>query len=300
MNILLLGKNGQLGFELHRALAPVGRVTATGREQCDLTDIGNLHRVVCEFRPDVIVNAAAYTAVDRAETEVSRAYAVNAEAPAALAAEAAANDILLVHYSTDYVFAGVGTGFHVEIDTPDPINVYGASKLAGERAIQESSARALILRTSWVVGSHGRNFLKTMLRLAAEKTSLDVVADQFGAPTSAALLADASAHIIRTMTANPPDKPTRELYHLAAGGVTNWYEFASYVIARAHRANYPITVALDAIAPITAADWSTAARRPANSRLDTCNVQQDFDMLLPDWRHGIDHIVEQLLENKWL
>lgn len=297
MNILLLGRNGQLGFELQRALAPVGTVMATDRKQGDLTDASGLHRLVCETRPDVIVNAAAYTAVDRAETEAATARAVNAEAPAALAAAAHAVDALLVHYSTDYVFAGDGSDFYVETDTPDPINVYGASKLAGEQAIRDSNTRAIILRTSWVVGAHGNNFVKTMLRLASEKTALEVVADQFGAPTSAALLADASAHIIRAAATDPARIPGPGLYHLAAGGVTNWHELARHVIEQARRAGCPVTVAPDAIAPITTADWPTPAKRPANSRLDTNKARQQFDIHLPDWRHGVDHMLEQLLQN---
>lgn len=300
MNILILGKNGQIGFELQRALAPVGTITAVGREQCDLTDTDSLRRLVREAHPDVIVNAAAYTAVDRAESETDLAYAVNAEAPAVLAAEAAACDALLVHYSTDYVFAGTGRGFYVETDTPDPISVYGASKLAGERAIQESAARALILRTSWIVGAHGGNFLKTMLRLASHKTALDVVADQFGAPTSAALLADVSAHIIRTAATHSTDRASSGLYHLTAGGVTHWHEFACHIIERARRANYPVTVAADAIAPIATADWPTPARRPANSRLDTHKIQQHFGILLPEWRHGVDHILAQVFRSNSL
>lgn len=297
MNILLLGKHGQLGFELQRALAPVGKVTAAGREQCDLTHAADLRRTVRKTRPDVIVNAAAYTAVDRAESETDLAYAINAEAPAVLAAEAAASDALLIHYSTDYVFAGNGSNFYAETDAPDPVNVYGASKLAGEQAIQASAARSLILRTSWVMGAHGRNFLKTMLRLASEKTALDVVADQFGAPTSTALLADVSAHMIRTMAAGPTGAPEGEIYHLAAGGVTSWHELASHIIEQARRANHPVSVAPDAITPIATADWPTPARRPANSRLDTHKIRQHFAIRLPEWQHGVDHILAQILQN---
>lgn len=297
MKILLLGKNGQLGFELQRALAPIATVTAVGREECDLTDTESLRRCVRQDRFDVIVNAAAYTAVDRAETEESLAYAVNAEAPAALAAEAAAADSLLVHYSTDYVFSGAGSGFYTETDTPCPVNVYGASKLAGEMAIQASDARALVLRTSWVVGAHGNNFVNTMLRLAAEKTALNVVADQYGAPTSAALLADVSAHAIGTALVNPTPMPSARLYHSAAGGVANWHELASHVIEQARRAGHPVNVAPDAINPITTADWPTPAKRPINSRLGTRKFRQQFGLCLPEWRHGVDHILEQILRS---
>lgn len=295
MKILLTGKNGQLGFELRRALSPLGTLTAVNSSECDLANPSDIRELIRRLQPDVIVNPAAYTAVDRAETETEQAHAVNAVALGVLGEEAAALGALVVHYSTDYVFDGTGDGFYQESDRPNPLGVYGASKLAGEKALQTSGARHLIFRTSWVVGVHGNNFAKTMLRLAAERTELNVVADQFGSPTSAALLADVTAHVIREAQGPQRDLFPYGVYHLAAGGVTNWHEYASYVIERARSAGCPIAVPPGALYPIATKDYPTPARRPANSRLDTQKFQKTFGLRLPDWKEGLDHILDQLL-----
>lgn len=294
MKILLTGKDGQLGFELRRALAPLGVVTAVDHTECDLADAAAIRELVHRLQPDVIVNPAAYTAVDKAETETAQAHAVNAVAPGILGEAAAALKALVVHYSTDYVFDGTHEGFYKESDAPNPQSVYGATKLAGEQALQASGARHLIFRTSWVVGAHGGNFAKTMLRLAAERAELKVVADQFGSPTSAALLADVTAHAIREATGKWQGIFPYGVYHLAAGGVTNWHEYACYVIERARAAGVPLAVPPGAVRPIRTQDYPTPARRPANSRLDTTKLRQTFGLTLPDWRDGLDHILEQL------
>jgi dTDP-4-dehydrorhamnose reductase len=293
MKLLLLGKNGQLGFELQRALAPLGEVLAVGHAQCNVADPSALRSLVQSASPDVIVNATAYTAVDKAESDAQAAHAVNAIAPQVLA-EAAAG-ALVVHYSTDYVFDGVKAGFYTENDQPNPQGVYGASKLAGEQALAASGTDHFVFRTSWVVGAHGGNFAKTMLRLAAERDALNVVADQHGAPTSAALLADCTAHAIQQSRGQGASGRPSGVYHLVAGGETTWHAYACYVIESARRAGLPIKVALDAIKPIPAASYPTPAKRPANSRLDTTKFRQTFGLHLPDWRGGVDHVLEQIL-----
>lgn len=293
MKILLTGKNGQLGFELRRALAPLGDIVAVGHSDCDLANEAAIRQLVRQVQPDVIVNPAAYTAVDRAETEQAQAYAVNAQAPGILAEEAHSLGALLVHYSTDYVFDGTQAGYYGESDTPNPQNIYGASKLAGEQAIQASHAHHLILRTSWVVGVHGGNFARTILRLAAERTQLNVVADQYGAPTSAALLADVTAHLVREAQGQGRDSFPYGLYHLAAGGETHWHQYACHVIEQARRAGQQLAMPTDGIHPITTSEYPTPAKRPANSRLDTRKIRQAFGLHLPDWRDGVNHILEQ-------
>ena len=293
MKILLTGKHGQVGFELQRALAPLGAVIAVDHQDCDLADPDAIRRLVRDLKPDVIVNPAAYTAVDKAESDHDTAFAVNAVAPRVFGEEGAALGALVVHYSTDYVFDGCAPGAYREADTPNPQSVYGASKLAGEQALATSGARHLIFRTSWVVGAHGNNFAKTMLRLAADRDTLGVVADQWGAPTSAALLADVTAQLIR-QASRENDFPYG-LYHLAAGGETNWHAYACYVIEAARQAGKPIKVAPAAIQAITTADYPTPAQRPANSRLDTRKLRDTFGLCLPDWRVGVDHILQQIL-----
>lgn len=294
MKLLLTGKNGQVGFELQRALAVLGEVIAIDSEDCDLADEAATRRVVRTIRPDVIVNPAAYTAVDKAESEPARAQDINARAPSVLAEEAQALGALLVHYSTDYVFDGSKAGAYQESDTPNPSSVYGATKLAGERAIAAGCPRHLILRTSWVVGAHGGNFAKTMLRLASERDALSVVADQFGAPTSAGLLADLTSHLVRQAQRTPSDFPYG-LYHAVAAGETNWHAYACHVIEQARAAGKAIRVAPDAVKAITTSDYHTPAKRPANSRLDTSLLGETFGLHLPDWKMGVDHILDQIL-----
>lgn len=294
MKLLLTGKNGQVGFALQRTLAILGNVTAIGAVDCDLSDEAAIRRVVRGIRPDVIVNTAAYTAVDKAEREPALAYAINARAPEVFAEEAQALGALLVHYSTDYVFDGSKVGSYLETDTPSPISVYGSSKLAGECAIRSKCSRYLILRTSWVVGAHGSNFAKTMLRLAEERATLEVVSDQFGAPTSAGLLADLTAHLVLQAQHNPSRFPYG-LYHATAAGETNWYNYACHVIEYARLAGRPIRVAAESIKPITSADYVAQARRPANSRLDTSLLIKTFGLHMPDWKVGVEHILHQIV-----
>jgi dTDP-4-dehydrorhamnose reductase len=294
MRLLLTGKNGQVGFELQRALAPLGDVIALDRTMCDLEDEASVRAAVRQFKPDVIVNPAAYTAVDRAESEEGRAHAINARAPAILGEEAARLGALVVHYSTDYVFDGKADGYYRETDATGPQGIYGKTKLAGEEALAATGARHVVFRTSWVFGAHGANFAKTMLRLAGERETLGVVADQIGAPTSASLIADVSAHVIRQLGATKTTD-LDGIYHLVASGETNWHAYASHVIDYARAKGHAIKVAPDAIRAIATADYPTPAKRPANSRLDTRKLRDTFGLTLPDWKVGVDHVLEQIL-----
>lgn len=294
MKILLTGKNGQVGFELQRSLAPLGEIIAVDHADCDLSDPEAIRSLVRQSRPDIIVNPAAYTAVDKAEAAPELAAAVNATAPGVLAEEAARLGALLVHYSTDYVFDGAMPGAYKETDATNPQSVYGRTKRDGEVAVRNAHARHLILRTSWVVGAHGGNFAKTMLKLAAERDSLNVVADQWGAPTPAALLADITAHLIRQYH-NAPEAFPYGTYHCVAGGETNWCDYARFVIGEAIRAGRPMRVTPEAVRGITTADYPTPARRPANSRLDTMRLKTTFGLELPHWQAGLDHVLQQIL-----
>lgn len=294
MKILLLGKNGQLGWELQRSLAYLGEILALDRlgERgfCgNLSDLEGLCTTVATFKPDVIINAAAYTAVDKAESEPALAELINTKAPQLLAQEALKINALLVHYSTDYVFNGDGSAFWTENETPAPINEYGKSKLAGEQAIQASGCQYLVFRTSWVYGSKGNNFAKTMLRLASERQTLSVISDQFGAPTSAALLADCTAHAIYQTIRNPQ---LIGLYHLAASGITTWYDYASLVIENAKARGQALAVAK--INPIATANYPTPAKRPHNSRLDTTKFCDSFELVLPEWQYGVIRMLDEI------
>lgn len=294
MKILLLGKNGQVGWELQRALAPLGDVVALGSLEADFLDPQALAAVVREVAPGVIVNAAAHTAVDRCEAEVGRASAINAEAPAVLAREAAALDALLVHYSSDYVFDGSGTEPWREDDRTGPLNVYGRSKLDGEREILASGCRHLVFRTSWVYAARGANFARTMLRLAAERESLSVVDDQVGAPTGADLIADVTAHALRSALQRPQ---VSGVYHLAAAGATSWHGYASHVIAFARqRRGQAIKVTPEAIAAVPSSAFPTPARRPMNSRLNCDKLRRTFGLTLPTWQSGVDRMLTEVLE----
>lgn len=298
MKILLTGKDGQVGFELQRALAPLGEVVAVDRADCDLAQADAIRRLVAAVRPQIIVNPAAHTAVDKAESEPALAEAINGVAPGVFGEEAAKLGALVVHYSTDYVFDGSTPGWYAEDDAPNPQSVYGKTKLAGERALMASGARHLIFRTSWVFGAHGANFAKTILRLAGERSELKVVADQFGAPTSAALIADVTAQILgqylrgcRPATADFPFG----LYHLVAAGRTNWHEYAQAVIAAAQAAGKPLRMSPADVQAITTAEYPLPAPRPANSCLDTHKLRETFGLCLPDWRQGLQHVMTQLL-----
>jgi dTDP-4-dehydrorhamnose reductase len=297
MKILLLGKNGQVGWELQRSLAPLGELLALdsrSQDYCgDLSDLSGIAATVRYFAPEVIVNAAAYTAVDKAESESDLAHRVNAEAPAVLAREALQLNALLVHYSTDYVFAGDGNTPWQENDPVAPLSVYGASKLAGEQAIQVSGCSHLIFRTSWVYGARGNNFAKTMLRLARERDSLNVIDDQFGAPTGAELLADVTAHAIRSMGSNPE---LGGLYHLAAAGETTWCRYARWVLEQAELAGISLKVSSEMIGSISTQDYPTPAKRPGNSRLNTQKLQKAFALTLPEWQVGVARMLTEILE----
>ena len=294
VKILVTGKNGQVGIELQRALAPLGDVVAVDHADCDLADADAIRALVRRVAPAVIVNPAAYTAVDKAEADRDTAFAVNAGAPRVFGEEAARLGALVVHYSTDYVFDGTKEGSYAETDRPDPQSVYGSTKYAGELALAEANPRHLILRTSWVVGAHGGNFAKTMLRLAAEREQLSVVADQFGAPTSAALLADLSAHLVRQYLREGTDGFPYGTYHVAGSGETSWYDYARFVIAEALAAGKTLKVHPDAVKALTSADYPTPAKRPANSRLDTTRFCTAFGLRLPPWQESVRHVLQQI------
>ncbi|HET7834027.1 MAG TPA: dTDP-4-dehydrorhamnose reductase [Gallionella sp.] len=297
MKILLFGKSGQVGWELQRSLVPLGEVVALGADNAELCgDFNNLDGIAQTVRaiaPQVIVNAAAYTAVDQAESQPALARTINALAPEILAREAARCNAWLIHYSTDYVFDGSGTQPWRETDAAAPLNVYGATKLEGERLIQQSGCRHLIFRASWVYGTRGGNFPKTMLRLAQERDQLRVINDQIGAPTGADLLADITAHAIRAAERRPD---VSGLYHLVAGGETSWHGYASYVLDVAQRAGIPLKVAPDAVQPVATSDFPTAAKRPHNSRLDTAKFRNTFDLNLPAWQTGVSRMLTEILD----
>jgi dTDP-4-dehydrorhamnose reductase len=294
MKILLTGKNGQLGFELQRALAPLGEVVAVGTQDCNLADADALRELVRRVAPDVIVNPAAYTAVDKAESDEATAGAVNAVAPAILGEEGAKLGALVIHYSTDYVFDGTKQGAYTESDAPAPQSVYGRTKLEGEQGLAAANPRYLILRTSWVVGAHGGNFAKTMLRLAGEREKLTVVADQFGAPTPAALLADVSAHLVREHARTGGIGFPYGMYHVAAGGETSWHGYAQFVIGEALAAGKNLKATVDAVAPLATEQYPTPAKRPLNSRLDTTRFRTTFGLRLPCWQDGVRHVLQQI------
>ena len=294
MQILLTGKNGQVGFELQRALAPLGPLVAVDQSECDLADEGALRRLVRKVRPGIIVNPAAYTAVDKAESDPDTAFAINGVAPEVLGEEAARLDALVVHYSTDYVFDGTKQTSYTEEDIPTPQSVYGKSKLAGDQALRRSTKNAIIFRTSWVFGAHGNNFVKTMLRLASERESLKVVADQFGAPTSAALIADVTAQILRQYLQARRENFPFGLYNLVAAGETNWCDFARTVIAAALDAGRPLTLRPGDVLPISTDQYPLPAPRPASSRLDTHKLRETFGLYLPTWQEGLKHVLQQL------
>ncbi|WP_026035932.1 dTDP-4-dehydrorhamnose reductase [Cupriavidus sp. BIS7] len=294
--LLVTGCNGQLGFELQRSLAPLGCVVALDRATCDLTSPDELRRIVRELRPDVIVNAAAYTAVDKAESDVETAFNVNGSAPGVLAEEARLLGSLLVHYSTDYVFDGSGDVPYAETDAVGPQSVYGKSKLAGEQTVMASGAPAIVLRTCWVAGAHGGNFAKTMLKLGRERDCLRVIADQFGAPTTAALIADVTAQIVaRFWLFGERSAFPGGIYHLAAAGETTWHGYATEVLGYAAHKGVALKVNPADIEPIPATAYPLPAPRPLNSRLDTRKLRETFGVHLPDWKQGIRHLLDQIL-----
>lgn len=299
MKILLLGKNGQVGWELQRALAPLGEVIALDRQGSDglcgdLADLAGLAATVRQVAPDVIVNAAAYTAVDKAESEQALAALINAEAPGVLAREAAALGAWLIHYSTDYVFDGSGQARWQEDAATGPLSAYGRSKLEGERAIEASAARAVVLRTSWVYAARGHNFAKTMLRLASERDALNVVADQFGAPTGAELIADVTAHILRRVISEQSASHLAGTYHLSAAGETSWHGFAQFVLAHASRQGIALKVAADQVGAISTEAYPVPAPRPRNSRLALGKLESTFTLKMPPWQQGVQRMLDEI------
>lgn len=297
MKILLFGKNGQVGWELQRSLAPLGELVALGRdsqELCgDFANLDGLARTVRTIAPDVIVNAAAHTAVDKAESEADLARTINALAPSVLAQEAKRSGAWLVHYSTDYVFDGSGDQPWLETDTTGPLNVYGTTKLEGEQLIRQSECKHLIFRTSWVYGARGGNFAKTMLKLAQERDSIKIINDQIGAPTGADLLADVTAHAIRGARQRPE---LSGLYHLAAAGETSWHGYAGFVLDFARKAGVALNVAPEAIQAVPASAFHTPAGRPHNSRLNTEKLRHTFGLNLPMWQTGVTRMLAEILD----
>jgi dTDP-4-dehydrorhamnose reductase len=293
LKILLLGKNGQVGWELQRSLAPLGEVLALNRystSHCgDLSQPDKLAQTVLAYKPDFIVNAAAHTAVDKAESEPELAKVLNTDASAALAKAAAQVGAWLVHYSTDYVFDGSGQTPWIETVATGPLNVYGRSKLAGEQGIAKQGARHVIFRTSWVYGTEGGNFAKTMLRLAQEREKMAVINDQFGAPTGAALLADITALSLQQSQA------LSGIYHLAAAGETTWHAYAEYVLQTAKQFKPDIEYKVKEVAAVPTSEFPTPALRPLNSRLNCSKLQQALQCQLPDWQKGVDTMLSKIL-----
>ncbi|MCH6483176.1 dTDP-4-dehydrorhamnose reductase [Pseudoxanthomonas sp. LH2527] len=297
MTLLLLGANGQVGHELRRSLAPLGEIVATTRSgelpdgaRCEIADFDRpetLADLVRRVAPVAVVNAAAYTAVDKAEDDEAAALRANVEAPGILSRACAERGIPFVHYSTDYVFDGQGSRPYREDDPTTPLGVYGASKVAGEQAVREANGNYLILRTAWAYGSHGNNFLRTMLRLGAERDELRVVADQQGTPTPAYLIADTTARLLAMR------EPVRGTLHLTAGGGTTWHGFAEAIIAGAHARG--LLARAPRVLPITTADFPTRAQRPAYSRMDVAKLESVLGEPMPDWQAGLDHVLDQMV-----
>jgi len=292
--VLLFGAQGQVGHELRQVFGGAKAIIYLDVPDVDFSQPDMLRAIVRHHRPNVIVNAAAYTAVDKAESEIELARFVNAVAPGVLAQEAEALGACMVHYSTDYVFDGRKSSPYVESDTPNPLSVYGRTKREGEQAVRVCK-RHLIFRTSWVVGIHGHNFIKTILRLARDKNALRVVDDQFGAPTSAALLSKVTTEVLSQMATQPPTDARWGLYHLTAKGKTSWHGLACHVITRAIAMGLPLTVKPEAITPVTTADYPLPAARPANSCLDTSKIRSTFALKLPSWESGVDDVLGHLI-----
>jgi dTDP-4-dehydrorhamnose reductase len=291
---LLFGANGQVGYELRQALAGSATLIPLDVPDVDFSRPDTLRAIVRGHRPDIIINAAAYTAVDKAEGEAELAFAINAEAPGVLAEEAEALGACMVHYSTDYVFDGHKTTPYIEKDTPNPLSTYGRTKFEGEQTVRVCQ-RHLTLRTSWVIGVHGHNFIKTILRLASERDALRVVNDQYGAPTSAALLSKVTAGILSQMVTQPATDARWGLYHLSAKGETSWYGLARYVIARAIAMGLHLKLTPEAITPVGTMDYPLAATRPANSCLDSSKLRSTFVLTLPSWQTGVDDALDRLI-----
>jgi len=297
MKILVAGKNGQVGFELMRSLAPLGTVVGVDIDECDLQDILVVERLLDKVQPELIVNPAAYTAVDKAESEPALAHSINAKAPEVMAQYAGRHNIPIIHYSTDYVFDGLKEGEYLETDEVNPQSVYGKTKALGEAAVRNNAPKHIILRTSWVFGSHGGNFLKTILKLAQERDKLSIVSDQVGSPTSAALLADVTAEIVKQLF-EPGAVQKYGTYHLVSDGETSWHGYAQMVVAIANALEVKTKISSDSIQPIKTADYPLPAPRPANSRLDTTKIKNVFMLTLPSWQDGVEKVVLGLINQK--
>ncbi|WP_338925719.1 dTDP-4-dehydrorhamnose reductase [Mycetohabitans endofungorum] len=297
--ILVTGCRGQLGQELCRSLSLVGRVVGVSRNECDLGSTEQIVAMMRSVRPAVVVNAAGYTDVDAAETGSDRAWVINAQAPAVLAAEVARLDGLMVHYSTDYVFDGMKACPYVEGDEPRPLSVYGRSKLDGERAVEDAACAYWIFRTSWVFSSYGSNFLKSIARLALSRDSLSVVSDQRGTPTSATLLADITSFAVRDYLWGAGAMQSG-LYHVAAGGRTTWHEYALHIVKTLVQNAIPVAVTPNDVRPITTAAYGAAAARPLNSLLDTTKLRTALNVDLPDWREDVERVLTQLIAGRQL
>lgn len=294
--ILLLGKNGQVGFELARSLQPLGKVIALDRATGgDVTDFAQMTQAFATHHPHFVVNATAYTAVDKAESDQQTADLVNHLAVAHLAQLAKTHGSVLIHYSTDYVFDGTGGQFWAENSPTHPVNHYGATKRAGELALETSGADFINLRTSWVFGTHGNNFLKTILKLAKDKKTLGIIHDQVGSPTPAHLIADVTAQIIRQIQLSPDVQAFGD-YHLAADGLCSWYEYADFIFKEARTLG--MTLAVEEVNAITTADYPTPAKRPHNSRLDTHKLKSTFGLTLPHWQHGVAYVLKELIHDR--
>lgn len=294
--ILITGSTGQVGFELQRSLAMLGECICLNRQQLDLANTAQIASMLDHYQPDIIANPAAYTAVDKAESETDLAHRINTAAPAAMAEWAARHHALLLHYSTDYVFDGNKIDPYLEDDLANPQSVYGLSKWQGEEAIRSSGAAHIILRTSWVVGAHGNNFLKTIMRLARERDSLNVVADQAGAPTPAALIADVSAHIIKQWQ-DQQDSTLLGTYHLSSSGHTSWHGYANYLLQLAELQGQELQLTPATLRAIPTSAYATAASRPSNSRLNCSKIMRRFGLTLPDWQDGVSHVFTQIFNS---
>ena len=299
VKIILFGKGGQVGWELQRSLAPLGEVVAVDFDSTDFCgdfkNLAGLAETIRQVKPNIIVNAAAHTAVDKAESEPDLARTINALAPGVIAAESQKLGAWLVHYSTDYVFDGSGNQAWKETDTPAPLSVYGQTKLEGERAVAANCAKHLIFRTSWVFAARGGNFAKTMLRLAKERDSLNVIDDQIGAPTGADLLADITALALQRVQMQPLQHELAGLYHLVADGSTSWHGYATLVIEQARNAGIDIKTLHNAINKIATKAYNTPAKRPLNSKLDTSKLQTAFNLHLPPWQQGVTRMLTEIL-----
>lgn len=296
MKILITGGTGQVGFELQRTLAPLGNIIAPTRQELNLSDWDLVRCYLADCGPDCIVNAAAYTAVDRAESEPGLTHALNATLPEVLAQYAADTKRWLIHYSSDYVYSGTGDKAQNEDAAPDPQSVYGRSKLAGDRAVQSSDARHLIFRTSWVYSARGHNFMKTMLKLGSEKETLSIVNDQYGSPTPARLIAQVTALALHHVMNTAEDRSLEGIYHVAPCGFTNWQEFAEAILQASAKQGVPLKIDLDQIKGIPTRDYPTPAPRPLNSRLALDKLEQTFGLQLPDWRQQLHQTITEFIQ----